>query len=111
MKVSELKKSIEENPWSNGDAEVVIKLAEPSIGPVATSKITGAGFGFDWESGMFLLFSESSLVRLKEKEALWQMAHDFVYSLAQEKTPKGNPTTLAKRAQRILDKAKEFKNV
>lgn len=93
----------------HGEDEISIRLHEPSIGPVAMSPVKSAHFGFDWERGHFIFFPEQDLVRLKEKEALWQAAHDLIYSLSLEKTPKGNPTTLAKRAERIMEIARSYR--
>jgi hypothetical protein len=117
MKVSELKKVLEHSRLSRNpdredyDEEVVVVLKEPSIGWRATTKVTSAYYGFDWDKGKLLLVTEDPLVVLKEKEALWQMAQDFIYQLSEEKTYKGNPTTLATRAKQILARAKEKVNV
>jgi hypothetical protein len=103
MKVSELKAILEH---SMEDEEVVVILSEPSMGPVAMVSVASASYGLDWEKGKLLLRPNAKLVRLKDKEALWQSAHDFIYTLSNEKTYKGNPTHLAKCAQSILDRAK-----
>lgn len=109
MKVKELKNILEQHSCLNDpDAEVVVRLSEPSIGPVAASDVKGAGFGFDWDKGRFLIYPKKPLATLKEKEALYQLSYDFIYMLSQEKTPKGNPTSYAKRAQAIRDAAKKF---
>lgn len=110
MKVSELKKILEQSKFGRApcyeDEEVLIRLKEPSLGWVAAEPVESAYFGFDWDNNRFLLCPKKSLVRLKEKEALWQCASDFIYGLSQERTPKGNPTSLAKHAQKIIDRAK-----
>ena len=90
------------------DGEVVIKLSDPSIGPMAMCSIKSVGQGIDWEKGKIIIWPKTNLVSLKEKEALWNCAHDFIYRLSKERTPKGNPTSLAKTAQAILDRSKEI---
>lgn len=105
MKVSELKRLLN-HPNKLDDDEVVVVLSEPSFGPIASSQVVSGGYGFDWDNGKFLLRTKENIVILKEKEALWQAAHDFIYQLSQEKTYKGNPTFLAKRAQKIIDRSK-----
>lgn len=111
MKLRDLKKLLDD-PYHferHADDEVSIRLSDPSIGPVAMTGVRSAGFGFDWEKGHFILFPEKQIVTLKEKEALWQAATDMIYSLSKERTPKGNPTTLAKRAERIMEIAREYR--
>lgn len=111
MKVSDLKKFLTHNERnsckSDDETEVVICTTDPSMGFSSAVTIESARYGFDWDSGRLLLKPTLPLVTLKEKEALWQAAHDFIYCLSKDKTPKGNPTSLAKCAQSILDRAKE----
>ena len=109
MKVSELRKILENSQGIDReylDEEVTVLIDEPSIGGRAMVSIESVSFGFDWEHGKCMLRPKVSLARLKKEEPLWQSAHDFIYTLAQQRTPKGNPTTFAKRAQAILDRAK-----
>jgi hypothetical protein len=87
-------------------AEVVINIAKPSIGPTATCKVTSAYYGFDWENGLFILSPAQPLVPKTEKEELWDAASGFIFSLSEEKTYRGNPTSLALEAKRILETIK-----
>lgn len=102
MKVSELKKLLE----TREDLDIVIRLSDPSIGSVSMASIDSISIGFDWENGKILINPSIPLVRLKEKEALWQSAHDFIYQLSEQKTYKDNPTFLAKRAKSIIERSK-----
>lgn len=68
---------------------------------------------FDWDSGYFILSTESDLVRIKEDEALWQEARSLIYELSGEtRTYRGveKETDTAKRAKRIMDRAKNKVN-
>jgi hypothetical protein len=68
MKLADLHKYItmllDINP-KNADLELVIKLDEPSQGPVANSKVKGFSQGFDWNSGKLIINAEDNLVRKK----------------------------------------------
>lgn len=110
MKVRELKELLN-NPLVDRylDDEVSIALSEPSMGPCAKSGIKNVCFGFDWDAGHLIITPDTNLVRLKEREALWQAASDLIYMLSQEKTHKGNETTLAKRAKSIIERSKAVK--
>lgn len=48
---------------SAGDIPVLIDLAEPSVGAMASSSVTYAGMGIDWEHGQFRLSTKDKLVR------------------------------------------------
>jgi hypothetical protein len=110
MKVRELRKLL--NSYSGrveeerDDCDVMINVDKPSVGPTAMVTVKSAGFGFDWERGKFIIFSDDLIVPKSEKEDVWDRGFDFIYQLSQDRTPKGNPTGLAKRAQAILDYAK-----
>jgi hypothetical protein len=69
MKLADLHKYItmllDINP-KNADLELVIKLDEPSQGPVANSKVKGFSQGFDWNSGKILIIAEDSIISKKD---------------------------------------------
>lgn len=67
MKLSELKKIIDERLEQGGDLEVVIPDNRPSVGPISTTKVFSAGSGFDWNSGYFIIYPEHKLTRKIEK--------------------------------------------
>lgn len=90
------------------DQDVMIAISSPSIGPCAMVSINNASFGFDWENGKFILNPAKPLVVKSEKEAVWDMAFDHIYSLSLRVSHKGNPTSEAKWAQEVLRRAKEL---
>ena len=114
MKLSELKNLIDiwdarrnkNNPGS--DLDVVISLQVPSIGSSACSKVRSASFGFDWDAGKLMLHPETPLAPLTKNQAIFDDGFDFIYQISQYKTPKGNPTTLAKWAIDILKASKDI---
>lgn len=90
------------------DQTVKIAIASPSIGPRATCDVRFAYFGFDWESGMFVLNPTESLVVKSEKEEVWDLAFDHIYTMSKKVSHKGNPTSDAKWAMEVLKLAKEI---
>ncbi len=109
MKVSELKTLLENRGKTrdHDDIEVVVSISSPSIGPRASCSITSAGFGFDWEAGLFLITPKLPLVVKSEKEEVWDLAFDHIYTLSKQVSYKGNPTSEAKWAQEVMRRAKE----
>lgn len=108
MNTEDLKRVLNSPSQVNEDpSQVVINVNKPSVGPTATCKVDSASYGFDWERGLFILNPTKPLVPKTEKEELWDLAYNFIYSLSKERTHKGNETTLAKRAKRIIEKSKE----
>lgn len=89
------------------DMEVSIALSSPSIGPRAKDSVRAASFGFDWDAGHFILHPTSQLVIKSEREKVWDLAFDHIYTLSLQKSSKGNPTSAAKWAQKVLALAKE----
>ncbi|HMP32655.1 MAG TPA: hypothetical protein PKD85_23815 [Saprospiraceae bacterium] len=71
MKVKELKQVLNNTYHSERHDDIVIRLAEPSIGPIAMCGIKSVVFGFDWEKGKTILYPQIDLVKLKENESLW----------------------------------------
>jgi hypothetical protein len=110
MNTDELKEALNRQHLSDDPNKVVINVSKPSIGPIATCEVSSASYGFDWERGLFILSPAQPLVPKSEKEELWDLAYDFIYSLSEEKTYKGNETSLAKRAKKIIDRSKEVSN-
>ena len=110
MKISELREILDQSKYGKApcykDEEISIALADPSMGSRAMASIESAYFGFDWENGHLILIPKQPLTKKTYKEAMLDAAYDLIYSLSKQLTPKGNPTTLAKRAQSILDRAK-----
>lgn len=49
------------------DWEVVIPISESSVGGSPAVKTTGAGFGFDWDSGRFFVYPKEGLVKKDKK--------------------------------------------
>lgn len=111
MKVSELKKILEGSKYGKApcydDENVFVLLKEPSLGSRSMSLIKSAYFGFDWESGRLILEPTKDLSTKRYKEKILDRAYDLIMQLAAQKTYKGNPTSLAKYAQEILDMAGE----
>lgn len=108
MKVSELKIYLNHPHGPCDDDEVVVRLSEPSVGPIAMDDVVTVYTGFDWEKGKVVLATNSNLVRRSEKQHLWQLASDFVCMAAMDRrrTKKGEAiTALAKQAMAILDVA------
>lgn len=65
MKVKELKDIIDAQLKvmpRYSDWEVEVKISKTSVGSMATSKVDGAGFGFDWNHGKFIIFPEKKLI-------------------------------------------------
>lgn len=111
MKLRDLKDILDRHPNLDRvlDCEISIHLAEPSMGPIAMSGVRSGHFGFDWESGHFILEPSVNLARLKQKEALWQAANDFIYMLSKDvRYYKGvaKETELAKRAKEIIERSR-----
>lgn len=109
MKVRELK-ALLDSPHIDRhlDDEISIMLSDPSMGPRAMVGVRHVGFGFDWENGHMCVSPEENIVRLKQKEALWQAAHDFIYMLSKDvRYYKGvaKETELAKHAKRIIERS------
>jgi hypothetical protein len=116
MKLRELKQVLTRHQriQEEEEIEVVIRIAKPSVGPIATEEVCSAYFGFDWDRGKFIISPETPLTPKTQKEDIFDRAYDFLYQLSEQKTHKGNPTELAKRAKEIFEytkqKIKEDKN-
>lgn len=65
MNLKELKKTVDRlmDHSKDGEESVAIALAEPSIGPIATTPLKSINIGFDWESGMCIVRADVDLVR------------------------------------------------
>lgn len=66
MTLLELKKEVDDvinrgpHQWA---LDVVVVLAEDSIGAVAHSHVRSVGTGIDWDSGKFMIFPTDELIR------------------------------------------------
>lgn len=85
MKVSELKsiidRQLELHP-DRGDCEVVITLAMPSMGPVASTNVSSAYFGIDWDGNHLLLEPKDHLSIKTDNESIYDVARDLLGYLA-----------------------------
>lgn len=56
---------MKESPsWErNKDSTVVVRVNNPSIGPLACSVVESVGFGFDWDTGKFLIFCQDRIIK------------------------------------------------
>lgn len=73
MKLSELRDRIERTLQvqpRNADLEVVVVRRDPSMGAKASSKITNAGAGFDWDHGKFELFPEGGVYARNDEDEI-----------------------------------------
>lgn len=73
MKLSELHARIERTLQvqpRNADLEVVVVRRDPSMGAKASSKITNAGAGFDWDHGKFELFPEGGVYARNDEDEI-----------------------------------------
>jgi hypothetical protein len=98
MKVKELKAVLNYTDRHDED-DLMIHLAEPSIGPIAMSGVKSAGFGFDWESGKLIINPEKRLSEKTQPEDVYHMASDLLMYLA---------TNPAKRYKYEIDTAKRI---
>lgn len=89
------------------DHNVMIKTSSPSMGFSSAVEVANAYFGIDWDSGRFFIQPSKSLVIKSEKEKVWDMAFDHIYTMSLQLSPKGNPTSAAKWAKEVLRRAKE----
>lgn len=85
----------------NDDLEAKVLLALPSIGAQAFTRVTGAGFGFDWDKGL-LLATEQRLVPKEEKQDIFEWAYDLLMFLATEGLTKKRKRYENRQAERIL---------
>ena len=81
MKVKALKNILNLND-THDDDDLKIRLAMPSIGPVATSDIESVAFGFDWESGSLIINPTRRLSEKTQNEDTYHMASDLLMFLA-----------------------------
>lgn len=85
MKVKELKELIDRqlamHP-SRGECEVVVTLAMPSMGPVASTYISSAYFGIDWDGNHLLVNPKFPLSLKTDNESIFDMARDLLGYLA-----------------------------
>lgn len=86
MKVSELRQILSGRPSDDhhADDEVVVLLASPSIGPHACMPIRSAGYGFDWDNGKLLLWTDQPLVVKSDKQRLYDRTYDMLFMLSGE---------------------------
>ena len=61
MKLSELKRIVDECSNSNPDLEVVVMIYDYNMGCNAYDKVSSAGKGFDWEDKLFILSPKDTL--------------------------------------------------
>lgn len=93
------------------DLDIKITLSSPSFGSRATCDVRRASFGFDWESGMFLLTPGVPLVRKTAKEEVWDLAFDHIYSMSLQVSRNGNPTSRAKWAKELIKRARDLEEL
>ena len=68
MKVKELLQEIEANPDCL-DYTVEIKISRPNaVGGTPTISVKGASFGFDWDTGKFIIYPERALKQLNKDD-------------------------------------------
>jgi hypothetical protein len=119
MKVSELKEVLKnsksESEWyqknwseealKRNEEDVVIVVREPvsTLGALPTVEVECAGFGFDWDNNRLLLHPKVELTKYKTADSLSALSIAFVREVSQERTAKGRPTKLAKKAQALLE--------
>jgi hypothetical protein len=99
MKVKDLKALLASTSDEDGELEVIVRLALPSMGSVAADKVTAAHFGFDWDRDL-ILDTESPLVPKSENQAIFENAYDLLMWLATN--PAKHESYEIRRAKQIL---------
>lgn len=80
--------------------EVCVVLSIPSVGPVATSGISSAQVGRDWNKGTFLLVPTEPLSNRTSMEQAFDLAQDLLFFLATK--PAKRDSYESRTAKRIL---------
>jgi len=109
MKVSELKALLDKMAALPGasrrsDNDVVVRLSDPSVGPVATCGITGGYTGGDWDNGKFILQPEERITRKNEAQEVYDATFDLVFSIYSESFEKQRKPWHFKRIERIYER-------
>jgi ABC-type oligopeptide transport system ATPase subunit len=100
MTVKELKEILGRHD-DNEDAELMIHLAMPSIGPIAMCGIKSGRFGFDWENGKFILEPQDRVSIKTVDEDVYHMSRELLMDLATSKSK----SYVTRQAKEILLKA------
>ncbi len=69
MTVLELWDCLQQGAVNDENPEVVVLTRNPSVGPRACARVTGANFGFDWDKGRLLLRTDPPVVAFRHAEA------------------------------------------
>lgn len=83
------------------DLPVQILLALPSVGSRASTDVTGASMGFDWDRGLYLTPKER-LVPKTKKQDLYEQAQDLMMFLATEGLTKKKKRYENRTAEKII---------
>lgn len=103
MKLKELKAVLNALGDRYDDWDLVIPLAQPSVGAVATCRVRSIGMGFDWEHGMAMLHPEGRLTEKTKPQDVYDGALDLLLWLATKPTKRESYEM--RRAKRILLRA------
>lgn len=101
MNVQDLKSILEYNYEKRKQLEVLVKIAEPSVGPSATSPVSVAYFGIDWDRDLLIVPTEQ-LSRKTEHQSVFESALDLLMYIATK--PVKNESYEVRTAKRILSK-------
>jgi hypothetical protein len=86
------------------DCRVSVKTASPSIGPMSSSPVKGAGFGFDWDNGNFIIYPEKTLVEKPESMAIYHAASELIFAMAKQAYNVKKPSWAFREALDIFNK-------
>ena len=110
MKVKELKEILDNMHGHHLEQEVIVRLDEPSIGPIASTKVKNAYMGFDWDRD-FILTTEEKISRKSDLQSLFEHSKEFLMTLASANFYEKKVNNIHKKALRIVLKIYDIEHL